>query len=437
MNVDVNHVEALLREVEAQRLAYEQARAFYADQLAPDFSVFDFVRPDEMGLSAILGWLLDPQGTHAQGVRFLQAFVETLELGWPRSWAGKARVRLEATVERGRMDVRVEGPQHVLAIENKPWAGLRPRQLSDYLLDLERFENGCLIFLTGGSRALDERGLQLAGLSTKEARIKTGSKQLIQMSYASKTRTGLISILDWIDDCYRICRADRVRRFLEEFRRYIVSEFEGDTTMSDVQVTTKSILQSPERLEASFAIASAPEPARRELLQMLVADIDKHKPATWVLRDELSGAKEWATLRLKWDPALDYSFGISFDTKYLNYTRFMLGLCLDRERAVDRQAEAQAARHAFPGAFGRTSPWWPCYQYGGRDVLLNVGDNSAISAEPWTKILSRPNGPNAASEMAAAVLALGEKIRDAIAKQASISPAIAAPAPAPSVPPAP
>ena len=46
--------------------------------LAPDFSIFTYVAPDETCLSNLMAELFKPTGTHGQGDAFLRLFVKQL-----------------------------------------------------------------------------------------------------------------------------------------------------------------------------------------------------------------------------------------------------------------------------------------------------------------------------------------------------------------------
>lgn len=69
-------VQSLINDVSQKINALETAQALYSRQLSPDFSTFDYINTDELGLSRILAALLDPQGSHAQQESFLRLFVE-------------------------------------------------------------------------------------------------------------------------------------------------------------------------------------------------------------------------------------------------------------------------------------------------------------------------------------------------------------------------
>ena len=83
--------------------------------LARRFNALDYLRTDELGLSRIVGDLLDPGGTHGQGTGFLARFED---LVGPDRWPADQTVRhddFEVNVLRerntdggGRLDISVE-----------------------------------------------------------------------------------------------------------------------------------------------------------------------------------------------------------------------------------------------------------------------------------------------------------------------------------------
>ena len=126
--------------------------------LARKFNVLDYLRTNELGLSRIIADLLDPKGSHGQGVLFLRAFLEELggfreTLGWP-DLHSRTSVRCEEQItgER-RIDivVRIDGPDgetHCLVLENKPYAHDQESQVRDYLKHVERYDRFLLIYLS-------------------------------------------------------------------------------------------------------------------------------------------------------------------------------------------------------------------------------------------------------------------------------------------------
>jgi len=71
---------SLLRKVAFETKTLKEARNRFADRLAPDFSIFDYLRTDEMGLSRCIANLLDPTGKHGQREVFLEEFLK--KIGW-------------------------------------------------------------------------------------------------------------------------------------------------------------------------------------------------------------------------------------------------------------------------------------------------------------------------------------------------------------------
>ena len=64
--------------------------------LASDFNVFNYIQPNENTISGIIADLLNPRGSHGQGVIFLQKFLELLKDEVP----SKSKQELQNAVER-------------------------------------------------------------------------------------------------------------------------------------------------------------------------------------------------------------------------------------------------------------------------------------------------------------------------------------------------
>ena len=69
-----NLIPNFLNKISQELKVLEISRQRYAKQLAPTFSVFDYIYTDEMMLSRIISDLLNPKGKHAQGSIFLSLF---------------------------------------------------------------------------------------------------------------------------------------------------------------------------------------------------------------------------------------------------------------------------------------------------------------------------------------------------------------------------
>jgi len=94
--------------------------------LASSFNVFDYIDPNENGLSDIIAELLNPNGSHGQGDIFLKGFLEIIveQKGYSTQNANLYR-RIDITIE-------FDSGKSAIGIENKPWAGEQEDQIKDY-----------------------------------------------------------------------------------------------------------------------------------------------------------------------------------------------------------------------------------------------------------------------------------------------------------------
>ena len=128
----------LVKEVEAK------VYSLHRSELAVGFSPLSLFSPDEMTLSKILAFLLNPKENHAQGNIFLEAFMQALG----RKQSVRSRTSIEnapvfseavdvytefsSTSDLGRFDVLLRQDDSALIIENKPRAGEQKLQLHRY-----------------------------------------------------------------------------------------------------------------------------------------------------------------------------------------------------------------------------------------------------------------------------------------------------------------
>lgn len=148
MSNDIQKELSLLRKLSKQ-MEGKRLEVNMADRFNP----FRFFRKDELGLSAILAFLLDPKETHGQGDLFLNSFLEKLNLHHFLAY-DQVDVIVEKTTENNRRhDIFIRGilndkTQWVLSIENKlNWAKDQDKQIEDYLADLISYEVGNNYFI--------------------------------------------------------------------------------------------------------------------------------------------------------------------------------------------------------------------------------------------------------------------------------------------------
>ena len=213
-------------------------------RLATRFSVFDdffhFIHKKENTLSQIFRSLLDPQGRHGQGSRFLDALLDEIsdsvpDSEPPRTGLAACRVRTEYGITkttragRGSIDLVVDWPEdgYWLGIENKPWAGEQDDQVENYVEALlhetqQDMKRVLFLYFSGSG----EVSTTLPDDEAKAARC-------ITMPYRSEL--GQCSVLGWLRRCRIRCEADRIRWFLMEIEDYIQRSFHQVSVFTDSQ----------------------------------------------------------------------------------------------------------------------------------------------------------------------------------------------------------
>src|SRR5690349_13445615 len=88
-------------------------------------TIIDILRKGNQELfhSAMVAWLLDPQGEHAYGAAFLHGFAEAVERkGYPKFHSAlrgaTATITTEATARKSRHDIRLMIGKTFVVIEN-------------------------------------------------------------------------------------------------------------------------------------------------------------------------------------------------------------------------------------------------------------------------------------------------------------------------------
>jgi hypothetical protein len=135
----INQQQQFLTDIFISIKALHKAKEIYADRIAPDFLLFDFLRDDEIALSRCIHSLLDANGAHAQGTIFLQLFIQRfVKYEWAKNLTLKGIHLERATNASRRIDKgskrEMHGWQHEKILNHKANnGGDRPRMnKSDY-----------------------------------------------------------------------------------------------------------------------------------------------------------------------------------------------------------------------------------------------------------------------------------------------------------------
>lgn len=334
---------------------------------APRFTPFDFLRTDELGLSACIASLLDPGATHGQGAAYLRLFLQALECEPGSAWfdgLDAARVTLEARANgMRRFDIEIvlnggPGGQRAIVIENKPWAGDQQNQLSDYA---QQLASTCvaggwkLVYLSGGepsdhAMAPDERQRHQAA----------GTLALMPFE----------ALAQWLARCAQVTRPIAVRLFIEQMEQFIRKTLCGETDMTEAEAIKGLVTKSRENMSAALLVASSVHTLKNDLLQKGV-------------KAPLQEALYQRGMRLEWNPKMDRQsdwagFGAQWDAQATaaaaqGYVRFEFenrglgglfwGIFRAQPRGQDEVPGALALHQAMTDLFGRgeiNTHWFWC-----------------------------------------------------------------------------
>ena len=203
----------------------KETRARMDRVAATRFSVFWYFKRNENIISGIFADLLRADGSHGQGVTFLELFLE--EVDRERGESACYRVAQDYKVSDGcavetehvipgqrRIDIVVrlgERGEQWLAIENKPWAGEQEGQLAAYAAYVhDRDPDACCVYISGDG---------------SESETITDEKRAHYRAMSYRDSGGGPSVEAWIRACVERCEADRVRWFLMDMLRYIQEVF--------------------------------------------------------------------------------------------------------------------------------------------------------------------------------------------------------------------
>ena len=260
----------------------EVARAVECDLdllLARNFNAFDYLRKDELGLSRIVADLLDPDGAHGQGGRFLARFGDMVGPDrWPtdptaRGSNFEVEVVRERLTDGGRyldisIEFRAQGRDDAcVAIENKPYAVDGKDQIADYLKFLRRHYPGrfLLIYLSGHGRGPASHALPDDACRDGLAVMPYCQPEAARAGEDAPGRR--FSLTHWLRECRQACEAERVRWFLREAETFCHKTFGGAvTTTSEREQVRKFILADDDNVRTAIAVAEAWPETRDEVV---------------------------------------------------------------------------------------------------------------------------------------------------------------------------
>lgn len=213
---------------------------------APRFSVFSLFGDRETTLSKVLADLLDPNGSHGQGLVFVNALLEMLKLDTLSRLDRSVTVRIEAPVPvkgrdtNRRIDILIETSDRLIGIENKKWTGQSENQLADYWNYLQ-------------NRAGSSRKPILIYISSEDP----GDSSLFQVPYHHADEE-----VPSIERMLRLAQGDvkatRINDFVEDFSGWIGRTFAemGDGEMDLYRETIIEVMRQDRNSDQAKAIGA-------------------------------------------------------------------------------------------------------------------------------------------------------------------------------------
>ena len=238
---------------------------------------------DENRHSRVIATLLDPAGSHWQGLLFLRLLVEELGLGDhvpalenPGAW----RISTEASLGEGsRIDILVEAPGFVMGIENKVYAEEGSGQLRGYAGKLgDRDRCAILVFLTLNGREPDDGRDRLARFNITQVKICSYYEVSPQIS----------SLERWLKRSIKeLINAPPVQQFVNQYLQ-LIAELGGRSMNSETSRTlAQNLLNDPERFAAARDIADALFERRVDLQCWFWRELEKALELSGVTVDRL------------------------------------------------------------------------------------------------------------------------------------------------------
>jgi hypothetical protein len=303
--------------------------------------------------SALLASLLDPRGSHGQGPRFLEGFIDVLKLEGPFD-AGTASVKAEVSIGArtdttgGRLDILLtDRTGNQIAIENKIYAGEQENWVRRYRNGIR--DDAHLIYLT------------LDGSSPCE--LDEGQEdKVLCVSYAT-------SIVQWLETCRKeVATIPIVRESLTQYIHLIQHLTHQNTSSRMNEGIVNSVILTPESFDAYRALRDADRAVKGAVILKLVERLRPRIPAGFDQVTMPGGRGEKHDGFTFTTPTLrnhNLKAVISFDAA--GY-----GLCfygfefLDRSQRVEEHPETvKALTPPFIGTFEecKSSNRWPAWTY--------------------------------------------------------------------------
>jgi hypothetical protein len=365
---DVRDVKRLLTDVSKITQHFQELSRARGDS----FNIFSLLGVDhyEQTHSRILAELLNPEGSHGMGDRFLKAFVDQFndfinspKQGCKTFQTKGAIVRTEVSIgtktdiSGGRLDILIQeypGTRKII-IENKIFAADQVNQIARYH---EKHEDAKIFYLNPKGDAPSEASLGIFYEKKEE-----NSVWLQSISYANH-------ITEWLAQCRKeASELPFVRETIAQYNIFIKLITNQNISKEMNKEIVDAVVQDNKLLAAFFALHGARDAIADEILnrnlklQLETISTDLQLKFEFDLERYISETGfSFSTDKMR---ARNLRIRFCFDNSYLR--EFAFGFCYEPRKPVPRDAFLDRLYERFSKFYNTyrtdTSSWWLCFQY--------------------------------------------------------------------------
>jgi hypothetical protein len=313
----------------------------------------------EVAMCRVLADLLNPQGKHCQGSRYLSLFWETVRPRLPDKLpldVGRAKVAAEYVInENRRIDIVIENGKVFVPIEVKIWAGDQPKQLADYFAFAKTKNKGVhvpALYLTVDGH--EPSGFSKAGI---------GKNDYACISFKNE-------MLVWLEACARESATEAVVPVRENLKQLIAAIKSLCGKSEDTKMENEIfelVAKDDDTVRAALAICGAMDFKSRALEAF-------KGPITGLVKNAFHGAvgytvaEGWSMMQVEVMGG-NYVLDVNYD-----WTSFEIEVCVDekeRDIQVEKRITEKMARCTnHPSAAGaKVFGLWGTNRYPGLESV--------------------------------------------------------------------
>jgi len=266
-----SYIETLLSEVSKILKEHKQNRIKNGD----DFNIFKItgIQSDEVKMCRILAEIIDPMGTHNEGLFFIRSFVrKVLYLDIAEDELASARVYVEYhTGADRRIDIAIVTNKRFIPIEVKIYAEDQTRQCKDYFdfaLTQKKPVESKVYYLTLDGHLPQKSGKE--GLTPIENdNLVVGYEEIVAISFRKE-------ICSWLEECLEepeLVEKITLRTNIEQFLS-VLGELSGNMSKKINQEISNLISGNSDTFASASAIAENVQEAKKEMLYNLFSSLE-------------------------------------------------------------------------------------------------------------------------------------------------------------------